>query len=207
MNIGIDIDGVLTDVRKFTIEAGIKYCKENKKGKLVNPDAYNSEDVFDWNEETDLDFWINNIFEYAEKNPVIEGAADNIKKLKEDGHTLYIITARWLASPKTDKTFKQAQELREKMRKTVKEWLERNQIIYDNIIFSEEDKSSHIIENNIDIMIEDSPNNLKSLSRITKMICVDWVYNKGIENDNIFRCYNWNEIYETISKISVIKGE
>ena len=88
MNIGIDIDGVLTDVRKFTIEAGIKYCKENKKGKLVNPDAYNSEDVFDWNEETDLDFWINNIFEYAEKNPVIEGAADNIKKLKEDGHTL-----------------------------------------------------------------------------------------------------------------------
>ena len=32
MNIGIDIDGVLTDVRKFTIEAGIKYCKENKKG-------------------------------------------------------------------------------------------------------------------------------------------------------------------------------
>ncbi len=29
--------------------------------------------------ETDLDFWINNIFEYAEKNPVIEGAADNIK--------------------------------------------------------------------------------------------------------------------------------
>ena len=39
------------------------------------------------------------------------------------------------------------------------------------------------------------------------MICVDWVYNKGIENDNIFRCYNWNEIYETISKISVIKGE
>ena len=57
------------------------------------------------------------------------------KKLKEDGHTLYIITARWLASPKTDKTFKQAQELREKMRKTVKEWLERNQIIYDNIIF------------------------------------------------------------------------
>ena len=91
------------------------------------------------------------------------------------------------------------------MRKTVKEWLERNQIIYDNIIFSEEDKSSHIIENNIDIMIEDSPNNLKSLSKITKMICVDWVYNKGIENDNIFRCYNWNEIYETIMILGTVR--
>ena len=35
MNIGIDIDGVLTDVRKFTIEEGLKYCEENKKGRLI----------------------------------------------------------------------------------------------------------------------------------------------------------------------------
>lgn len=72
MNIGIDIDGVLTDVRKFTIEEGLKYCEENKKGRLINPDAYDSKDVFDWNEETDLDFWKKNIFKYAETNPAIE---------------------------------------------------------------------------------------------------------------------------------------
>lgn len=111
MNIGIDIDGVLTDVRKFTIEEGLKYCEENQKGKLVNPDAYSSEDVFDWDEETDLDFWKKNIFKYAETNPVIDGAANNIKKLKADGHKLYIITARWLASPKTKKYFGQAEDM------------------------------------------------------------------------------------------------
>ncbi len=29
MNIGIDIDGVLTNIRKFEIEEGIKYCEKN----------------------------------------------------------------------------------------------------------------------------------------------------------------------------------
>lgn len=205
MNIGIDIDGVLTDVRKFTIEEGLKYCEENQKGKLVNPDAYSSEDVFDWDEETDLDFWKKNIFKYAETNPVIDGVANNIKKLKTDGHKLYIITARWLASPKTKKYFGQAEDITEKMRNTVKEWLVKNDIVYDKIIFSEEDKSKYIMENNIDVMIEDSPNNLKELSKITKMICMNWGYNKEIENENIYRCYNWNEIYNKINEISEVQ--
>ncbi len=200
MNVGIDIDGVLTDIRKFTIEEGIKYCEQYKKGRLVNPDAYSSEEVFDWDRETDLDFWFKHIFQYAEENPPLLGAAENIKKLKKDGHRLYIITARWLASSKTEKQFGEGSELREKMRNTVKEWLNKNDIVYDEIIFSEEDKSSHIIEKKIDIMIEDSPQNLKELSQITKMICYDWGYNQGIENENICRCHNWDEIYAKIKE-------
>lgn len=204
MNIGIDIDGVLTNYRKFTIEQGKRYCEENKKGKLVNSNGYDSTDIFDWDEKTDLDFWIKNIFLYAKENPVIEGASENIKRLKDDGHTIYIITARWLASPETDKNFSYQNDIREKMRKTIKEWLAKNNIIYDYIIFSEEDKSKYILENNIDIMIEDSPNNLKNLSKLTKMICVDWPYNKDVKSDNIYRCYNWNEIYDKIFEISKI---
>lgn len=202
MNIGIDLDGVLTNYRQFAIEQGLKYCKENKKGKLINPDGYESTDIFDWDEKTDLDFWIKNIFIYARENPAIEGASENIKKLKADGHTIYIITARWLASPEIDKNFSCLNEIRQTMRTTVKEWLAKNNIIYDYIIFSEKDKSKYILENNIDVMIEDSPNNLKNLSKLTKMICYDWPYNQGIENDNIYRCYNWNEIYDKILEIN-----
>lgn len=202
MNIGIDLDGVLTNYRQFAIEQGLKYCKENKKGKLINPDGYESTDIFDWDEKTDLDFWIKNIFIYARENPAIEGASENIKKLKADGHTIYIITARWLASTEIDKNFSCLNEIRQTMRTTVKEWLAKNNIIYDYIIFSEKDKSKYILENNIDVMIEDSPNNLKNLSKLTKMICYDWPYNQGIENDNIYRCYNWNEIYDKILEIN-----
>ena len=56
------------------------------------------------------------------------------------------------------------------MKKTVKEWLAKNEIEYDYIIFSKEDKSKNIIENDIDVMIEDSPNNVKKLSKLTKII-------------------------------------
>lgn len=198
MNIGIDLDGVLTNYRQFAIEQGQKYCKENDKGKLVNPEAYYMKDMYNWDEKTDYDFWIKNIFSYATENPAIQGASENTKKLKEDGHTIFIITARKFATP--DDNCKE--EIREKMKKTVKEWLAKNEIKYDYIIFSKEDKCKNIIENNIDVMIEDSPNNVKSLSKLTKIICMDWPYNKGIENDNIYRCYNWNEIYDKILEIN-----
>lgn len=197
MNIGIDLDGVLTNYRKFAIEQGQKYCIENNKGKLTNPEAYYIMDMFNWDKDTDLDFWIKNIFLYAKENPAIQGASENIRKLKKDGHTIFIITARKLATP-DDKC---EQELKDKMKKTVKEWLSKNKIEYNYILFSKEDKTKNIIENNIDVMIEDSPNNVKSLSKLTKIICMDWPYNKGIKNDNIYRCYNWNEIYMKIKEI------
>lgn len=202
MNIGIDIDGVLTDVRKFVIEEGSKYCKEHNKGELINPDVYEMKEMFGWNLATIFNFWRKNIFKYAKENPVIDGASENIKKLKEDGHKIYIITARWLASTKKHRILRHVEKISNKMKETVINWLNENNIIYDEIIFSKDDKSKHIIKNNIDIMIEDAPDNVKELSELTKVICYDWVYNRGIENKNIYRCSNWDEIYKVISELS-----
>lgn len=202
MNIGIDIDGVLTDVRKFVIEEGSKYCKEHNKGELINPDVYEMKEMFGWNLATIFNFWRKNIFKYAKENPVIDGASENIKKLKEDGHKIYIITARWLASTKKHRILRHVEKISNKMKETVINWLSENNVIYDEIIFSKDDKSKHIIKNNIDIMIEDAPDNVKELSELTKVICYDWVYNRGIENENIYRCSNWDEIYKVISELS-----
>lgn len=203
MNIGIDIDGVLTDVRQFIIDKGLKYCEENKEGELVNPDAYNSDEVFNWDKETDTDFWVKNIFSYAENNPVIEGASENIQKLKDDGHKIYIITARWLTTDEDGELFEGNPG--EKMRNIVKNWLAKNNIIYDEVIFSGSDKLNSIIENNIDVMIEDSPKNVLQLSQFTKVLCYNWPYNSEVEGKNIYRCNNWNEIYTKIVELN--KGE
>jgi len=201
MKIGIDIDGVLTDVFKFQIEEGTKYCQKVKKGALIHPDVYDSAEMFGWDEETDLNFWRDNIFDYAKNNPVIPGASENIKKLKEDGHEIFIITARWLTAKDAKVYVEQnAEKVGERMRKIVKMWLAENDIIYDHIIFSGDDKEKSILENHIDVMIEDSPANLTQLSKITKMICMDWPYNRNIQNDSIKRCYHWDEIYQTISE-------
>ena len=196
MNIGIDIDGVLTNIAEFALEKGLEFCKETGKGKLMKMSSYDTKEAFGWDKETDDAFWEKYLFLYAEENPVIDKASENIKKLKEDGHKLYIITARGLAGPDVKNI-----EIRDKMRNTVKNWLDKNDIVYDDLIFTTEDKSQAIRDKKIDIMIDDSPYNLRDLSKITKMICYDWPYNRDVNNDNICRCYNWDEIYEHIKNI------
>lgn len=196
MNIGIDIDGVLTNIAEFALEKGLEFCKETGKGKLIKMSSYDTKEAFGWDQETDDAFWKKYLFLYAEENPVIDKASENIKKLKEDGHKLYIITARGLAGPDVKNI-----EIRDKMRNTVKNWLDKNDIVYDDLIFTTEDKSQAIRDKKIDIMIDDSPYNLRDLSKITKMICYDWPYNRDVNNENIYRCYNWNEIYEYIKNI------
>lgn len=148
--IGIDIDGVLTNIYDYILNEGLKYCEENNKGTLINTKAYRTIDMFGWDTETDNDFWLKNIFSYAEDNPVLVSASENIKKLREKGFKTYIITARWLANPSNDNI-----EQREKMRSTVINWLNKNNIYYDAIYFTDSDKSQYIINDNIDVMIED----------------------------------------------------
>lgn len=90
------------------------------------------------------------------------------------------------------------------MRKIVKKWLFENEIIYDKLIFSKalkEKKSQEMIENTIDLMIEDNPNNINELSSIVPVICYNTTYNKDCSNDKIFRCYSWYDIYKKIKEI------
>ena len=91
------------------------------------------------------------------------------------------------------------------MRNTVKNWLAKNNIIYDKLIFSGSDKLNSIIENNIDVMIDDSPKNVMQLSQFTKVLCYNWTYNREVEGKNIYRCNNWNETYSKIVELN--KGE
>ena len=116
--------------------------------------------------------------------------------MKEEGNEIYIITARWLTN-RSDAAGK-------KMRELVKKWLSENEIVYDKLIFSKakkERKSYEIIENEIDIMIEDSPNNINELSKLIPVICYNTEYNKHCTGDKIIRCYSWYDIYKKINEL------
>ena len=84
------------------------------------------------------------------------------------------------------------------MREIVKDWLIENKIVYDKLIFSKaekEDKLQEIIENKIDVMIEDNPNNINQLSSVVPIICYNAGYNRECIGDKITRCYSWYDIY------------
>ena len=93
-----------------------------------------------------------------------------------------------------------------KMQQLTKEWLNKHEIEYDKLIFEKDkEKLQKCIENNVEIMIEDSPNNIKDISTKIKVIKFDCQYNKNVQNKNIITAYSWYHIYDIINKIK--KGE
>lgn len=197
MNIGIDIDGVLTDLERVTIDYGVKMCIEENWPINLNVNKYWAKEVFNWTEEQVRKFWNRNLVKYVSESSSREFAKDIIEKLQQEGHEIYIITAR-NGSDLPEEYYGKMQEL-------TKTWLEKQNIKYKKIIFaSNKEKLSQCIENNIDIMIEDCPDNILEISNKIKVIKYDCQYNKEINGENIITAYSWYHIYKIIKEM---KGE
>lgn len=200
MRIGIDIDGVLTNLEQFTMDYLSKYCVENNIEFNIGNSNYSAAKTFHIDDKQEDDFWDEYLMYYATNEKVRPFASEVIRKLKENGHEIYILTARWLTN--------REDENGERMRKTVKEWLIESDIVYDKLIFSQaknEQKIQEIIEYKIDLMIEDSPKNIMDISNIIPVICYHAEYNKNCISDKIIRCYSWYDIYNKIYNLELNK--
>lgn len=146
-------------------------------------------------------FYINNIERIVHELKVRNEAKEYIDKLKEDGHRIIIITGR------------DNGEYSDPYNMT-KKWLNDNYIKYDKLILTnaykndQHGKSEKCIENNIDIMIDDSVNICRDcIAHNITTLLMDTPYNK--QEKDITRMHNWKEIYQYISnykkeKINVI---
>lgn len=197
MNIGIDLDGVLTNFNDFCMNYGTKFASEIEQGKIINQKGYESIEIFSWSEQTDIDFWKKYKEKYATTEPARPFAKEVLDKLKEDGHKIFIITAR-------SNEFKEI-EAKEKMQDIVKYWFKANNLYYDELIFSTTNKLGNCREKNIDVMVEDSPHNIKQLAEFLPVICFDARYNRDCEGKNIIRCYSFYDIYEKIKEFEKTK--
>ena len=201
MRIGIDIDGVLTDLEKYIYDYGAKYCIENNLMYKITPGYYEERKVLGISAENEEKFWNNYLKKYVTEYKARANASEVIKKLKEEGNEIYLVTARneWGLTG----------EDYGKMKQFVTKWLEDNDIIYDRIVYTNEDKQkytegsklSYCIGNYIDIMIEDSPKNVKELAKKMPVLCYHSSYNANIAGRNIKRVYSWYDIYNKIKNI------
>ena len=190
MRIGIDIDGVLTDVEQWQLDFGGKFFSKFNKN-VINKDGYEIAEIFNVSAGLDEQFWNEYLYEYVTEEPSRKFANEVIKKLKEKENEIYIITARRFTNENTEDG--------QKMRDIVIDWLKQQEIVYDKIIFAPEDKLNICLENNIDIMIEDKVENIEKISTKLPVICFNAGYNKNCKNDNIYRVYNWYDIYNLIN--------
>lgn len=196
MRIGIDIDGVITDIERFIRDYISKYCVENNIEYKIDVSTYDFSKYFSISKDQEEGFWGKNLEYYSINEKARPFASEIIKKLKEDGHEIYIVTARWLTN--------RDDVVGNNMRAIVKKWLYENEISYDKLIFSRaenERKSQEIIEHKIELMIEDNPNNINELSNVVPVICYHTEYNKNCNGDKIIRCYSWYDIYNKIVHI------
>lgn len=189
MNIGIDIDGVLNEQYNFCIEYGSKYCTEIKKYYLKNIDKINTTEMFEWSDEVAHEFWNKYRKVLVVDLPAKRFSSEVIKKLKQEGNKIYIITAR----KNDDEWF--PKELRSNVEQLTKDWLKNNNIYYDEIAFDVKDKGTYCLSHSIDIMIEDDSVNLDRLIGNTNIIVFDYPYNCDYKFKDLTRAFSWYDIY------------
>jgi len=191
MRIGVDVDGVLTDLETFHLERCARVVYEKCGKEILHPDAYDIKAMFDLDSNMGDDEWLDLLFDYAENWPARPYAAETIRALKDAGHEIYIVTAR-LQTNRDD-------EIGEKMRRTVTDWLCKNGIVYDKIFFrSPVGKLVICKENHIDVLIDDSPRNVTLVSEGLPVLCFDARYNRHCAGENIIRCFSWFDVYTKI---------
>jgi len=185
MNIGIDIDGVITNEKQGQENIWLRSLNNYFENKITRKkDVYNFSEAYDIPLEDLRDFINNKIHEVYSTVDVFPNAKNIINKIKKNQHLIYLITAR-------HKEFRPL---------TIK-WLAQHNINYD-YLFHEDQKADLAVEKNIEIFIEDNQSNAKSiLEKGIPVILVDKYHNRELDDNNeIYRVHNWKQIEKILDK-------
>ncbi len=196
MIIGVDVDGVLTNLYRYVKKRNKVYFKHEKLAEKKKKNNGLGE-LLGWSKDQDDRFWADNIFDYSINVKFYKQASKYLQKLKDDGHQIYIITLRYYLGEDSERG--------KEMEKIFYKSFEDNNIVYDKIfaLFPVGDKLPTILEKKVDVMIDDSRFNLESISKHVPTICYHTKYNKYLKLDNMTRCKNWKQIYKTIKQMEV----
>lgn len=192
MRIGIDIDNCISNFDDILLREYLKHDKQLRNTGIINENPeYLRQGMFDWSEEEESSFYNANIEEFAKKLKPLEDSSYYIKKLKEDGHEIYIITGR------NNGEYRNPHQLS-------KQWLNQYHVVYDKLIctnaYDKHAKTEVCLENCIDLMIEDSIKiSLDLIHNGIKVFTMNTRYNQ--KEQTLDRVSNWKEIYERISQL------
>lgn len=198
MKIGVDIDNVLSNFNEVLLNDYINHDKELRNNGIINNNVYIRK-MFDWSEDEERQYYQENIERLANLLEPIKDCSKYIKKLRDNGHYIYIISGR------------NNGEYSDPYNMTIK-WLKKYDIEYDHLIltnaYNHQEKADICLEHKIDIMIDDSSNVcIKCDENNIKTLLFDTEYNKS--ETKFTRVTNWEEIFHYINhykkeKINVI---
>lgn len=190
MNIGLDIDNVITDFNGGMMKEYLIEDKNKRNRGIVNPkSAHLTRGMFDWSDEEVENFHIENMERIAKDFSLRRNCKKYMDKLLDDGHKLCLITNRQFPHYKNAK-------------KTTIDWLKKHDVNYTKLILSKSpDKTKECKENNIDIMIDDRPDQCKLMRAqgINVMLMLT-KYNR-VEKEDLPFATSWENLYDKITKL------
>ena len=191
MRIGVDLDGVVFNSEMFFMAKGEIYdCKILKKNSIVNAQEPRVQNKYDWTQD-EINGYIKN-YSCDENFDVMPCASEVIKYLQEEGHKIYIISARG--------------QFFEDELKIAKKKLKKAGIKADKYHWKHFNKTEICINEKIDIMIDDRYDVCQDLSKLG-ILCLYFKMagRKTIpESETLREVHNWGEVYRIISDV---KGE
>ncbi|MCL2046157.1 MAG: hypothetical protein FWG88_07210 [Oscillospiraceae bacterium] len=197
MKIGIDIDGVLTDIHGFHRRHAPEYFMRKYQRMTIDDSLYDVQEMFGCPPKEFRSYWKRHWIRYVINEPARKDAGQIVRKFLDDGHTIYIISKRAYAYQKSIKG--------RLMRAFVRNWLYRNDINYEEVIFCDhnapESKRAVCLEKDLDVMIDDDPENISVIAPVAKVICYDAPYNRDCRGENILRAIDWNTVYMLVSNM------
>jgi hypothetical protein len=185
-NIGIDIDGVLTD--EGDRENSIWQQKMNElfdRKISLKEYTYDLRKAFGLTEQELNHFLEIKLPEVYANVGLAAGARETLEELHQAGHNLILITAR-----------------NEIFREVTEKWLEKHQIPYHEL-HHDDDKAPLAVKKDIALFIDDRKENAVQIaSENIPVILVNKYHNLSFEsNNNILKADNWNEIRENIKSL------
>lgn len=195
MNIGIDIDGVILNFEEqFNTYAEIYDCEILRKNSIINKKERPYEKRYSWGEKEKIEFLNKYMIKSAEDSSFVAGAKEVIKKLKEDGHKLIVISARGATISGV------TTEMAEQMKELAEEKFNEAELYFDKCCWGNLDKVKTVNEEKIDIFIDDSASVCKKISGLgVKTLYFRYKDMEIInESDFLTEISNWGEIYRYI---------
>lgn len=195
MRIGIDTDGVLTDMAQCNYEYGKAYFHREPQ----NPNAYSAEEMFGFQLRDELLFGITNYFKYCRKWLPREHCVEVIQRLNNEKHELYEITARKFVTMKNP--------LGWYSKHLLLRWYKKHELSFQKVVLcgeetAPEEKLAACQKFQIQLMIEDKPSVAMKLAQngITVLL-FDAPYNQTLTDANMIRVHSWDEVYNVLHSL------
>ena len=190
MNIGIDLDDV---VYNTSVEVE-KEIEKAKNPRLLDFKVQLMRGALSEMPSDVAQFLKDTIISYTSNAKPIKNATDTLKRLRDEGHIITIITARSdaIRDGVVDTTLK-----------SLKKYGIDKGILYDKIIFEGANKGDVCEKEKIDIFVDDSPINCMHVRErgINVLAFKSGITAEAIDQTDLPSVSSWDELYDKINSI------